>query len=234
MSEKICLVEDDATIREMVTRKLQSQGFHIDSFDAAEPVLGGPLKWDLYIVDIMLRGQATGLTLCERIRKESPIVPVLILSALSEPSDRIEGLKSGADDYLTKPFEMEELLLRVNGMLRRRSWYGILPADRATFQWGDNSINFQSFEGKNASETFQLTPKECMLMKLLIEKEGQVVPRDEILDRVWGYDAFPSSRTVDNFILRLRKFFEPTPSKPRYLHSVRGVGYRFTAKEEGS
>lgn len=228
--DRICWVEDDPTIRELVAEKLLRRGYSVDSFESADRLVErGELTWDLYIVDIMLRGNASGLDLCRAVRERSPVAPVLVLSALSEPTDRIEGLKAGADDYLTKPFEMEELLLRVSGMLRRRSWYGKLPADRDEYSWEENRIHFLRFEGARRGESFPLTQKECMLMKLLIEREGQVVSRDEILDRVWGYDVYPSSRTVDNFILRLRKAFEETPGSPQYIHSVRGTGYKFTS-----
>lgn len=231
--DRICWVEDDPTIRELVAEKLVRQGYHVDSFESADEIVAKGslgLNWDLYIVDVMLRGNASGLDLCRAVRQASPLTPVLVLSALSEPTDRIEGLRSGADDYLTKPFEMEELLLRVNGMLKRRSWYRQLPSDQDEYLWDGNRIHFLRLEGSSNGQVFTLSQKECMLMKLLIEREGQVVSRDEILDRVWGYDVYPSSRTVDNFIVRLRKAFEAVPSEPRYLHSVRGMGYKFTAK----
>jgi len=235
VSDKVCLIEDDPTISELVGEKLKREGYDVATFDNAEDILkAGPkgLVWDLYIVDIMLRGERDGLDLCRFIRRTHPTVPVLILSAMSEPTDRIEGLKEGADDYLTKPFEMEELLLRVRGMLKRRSWYRELPKDQDEYRWGENRIHFVRLEGAAGAQTFELTQKECMLMKLLIERQGDIVSRDEILDRVWGYDAFPSTRTVDNFILRLRKYFESEPSQPRHLHSVRGLGYRFTGQPE--
>jgi two-component system, OmpR family, alkaline phosphatase synthesis response regulator PhoP len=229
MSGKVCLIEDDPTIRELVAESLKEKGYVVGTFDRAEPFMLPELAdWDLYIVDIMLAGQASGLDLCRHLRQLSPTLPILILSALSEPSDRIEGLRQGADDYLAKPFEMEELLLRVDGMLKRRLWYAKLPREMSVFEWDGNQIDFVRFEGRRGKETVQLTQKECMLMKLLIEREGEVVSRDEILNRVWGYDAFPSNRTVDNFILRLRKCFEKVPKEPKYLHSVRGMGYKFT------
>ncbi len=226
---KICFVEDDPTIRELVAEKLKSKGYEVTTFDAVEPLLGQPHdEWDLYLVDILLRGKKTGLDLCQHLRSRSATVPILILSALAEPENRVEGLKQGADDYLSKPFEMEELLLRVEGMLKRRWWYSRLPKETAVYTWANCSIDFVKFEGKNGKKTFALTQKECMLMKLLIEKEGQVISRDEVLNHVWGYDAFPSNRTVDNFIVRLRKYFEEEPGEPKYIHSVRGLGYKFT------
>ncbi len=226
---KICFVEDDPTIQELVAEKLRSKNYEVVTFDSAEAVIGKkPEEFDLYLVDILLRGKKTGLDLCHDLRSRSTTIPILILSALSDSSDRVEGLRQGADDYLSKPFEMEELLLRIEGMLKRRFWYSRLPKEMAVFSWGNKQIDFVKFEGKNAKATFSLTQKECMLMKLLIEKEGQVVSRDEVLNHVWGYDAFPSNRTVDNFIVRLRKYFEEEPSKPKYIHSVRGLGYKFT------
>lgn len=226
---KICFVEDDPTIRELVAEKLRSKGYEVATFDSAEPRLGKPAdEFDLYVVDIMLRGKKTGLDLCQDLRARSATVPILILSALSESSDRVEGLRQGADDYLAKPFEMEELLLRIEGMLKRRWWYSRLPKETAVFSWGDKQIDFVKFEGQRGKSKFTLSQKETMLMKLLIEREGQVVSRDELLNHVWGYDAFPSNRTVDNFIVRLRKYFEEEPSRPKHIHSVRGLGYKFT------
>lgn len=232
-SERLCLVEDDPTIRELVAEKLRSQGYQVETFETAEPLLksGEPsAPADLYILDVLLDGSPKGLELCRKLRELSATLPILILSALSEPADRIEGLKSGADDYLAKPFEMEELLLRVDGMLKRRSWYGSFPKDQSVFTWESNSINFENLEGRRGFDSFVMSQKECMLMKLLIESEGQVVSRDEILNKVWGYDVYPSTRTVDNFILRLRKYFEFEPKNPKHIHSARGLGYKFTAK----
>lgn len=229
MNARLCFVEDDPTIRDLVSKRLGRAGFDVDVFEDAESVLHKPDEWDLYILDVMLSGDTSGLQLCENIRRKNASTPILILSALSESSDRIEGLRVGADDYLTKPFEMEELLLRVQGMLRRRSWYGRLPQESSLYAWSGRTVDFLKMEGSKEGVVFALTQKETMLMKLLVEREGEVVSRDEILNNVWGYDVFPSSRTVDNFIVRLRKYFEDEPSKPRHLHSVRGMGYKFTS-----
>jgi two-component system, OmpR family, alkaline phosphatase synthesis response regulator PhoP len=228
---RIGIVEDEPTIRELVAERLRNEGFDVDEFDSPASLDRARAEWpkiDLFVVDILFHGDRAGLEICSKLRAASPTLPVLILSALSEPLDRIEGLKAGADDYLTKPFEMEELLLRVRGMLKRRSWYAELPQQGSVFAWGSCSIDFVRLEGKKGSETFALTQKEAMLMKCLIQREGQVVGRDEILDKVWGYDVFPSSRTVDNFIVRLRKYFEERPGEPKHIHSVRGMGYKFT------
>ncbi len=228
---KIAIVEDEPTIRELVGERLRLEGFDVAEFDSPPSFEKARADWpnfDLFIVDIMFHGDRAGLALCASLRVVSPTLPVLILSALSEPLDRIEGLKAGADDYLTKPFEMEELLLRIRGMLKRKSWYAELPSQGSVFSWGNCSIDFVGLEGRRGKDRFALTQKETMLMKLLIQREGQVVERSEILDKVWGYDVFPSSRTVDNFIVRLRKYFEETPSTPKHIHSVRGMGYKFT------
>lgn len=228
MNDRICMVEDDPTISQFVGEKLRSQGYAVSQFATGEALLTAGEEFDLYIFDWMLPGAVTGGDLCEKVRQRSPTVPVLILSALSDPAHRVEGLRLGADDYLSKPFEMEELVLRVHGMLRRRSWYRALAQSGPVYEWGENAIDFEKLEGRAGPRRFPLTQKECMLMKVLVENEGQVVSRDTILDRVWGYHLFPSTRTVDNFILRLRKHFEKEPGSPRHLLSVRGLGYRFT------
>ncbi len=234
MSEKkdrLCLVEDDPTIREIVSERLKTKGYQVEVFAEASALLKQTTNlYDLYVLDVLINGAPVGLELCRHLRSLAPTLPILILSALSDPSDRIEGLKSGADDYLPKPFEMEELLLRVDGMLKRRSWYGSFPQQGAVYSWENNSVNFENFEGRHGYDTFVMSQKECMLLKLLVEKESEVVSRDEILNRVWGYDVYPSTRTVDNFILRLRRYFENDPKRPKYIHSVRGLGYKFSSK----
>lgn len=229
MSSRICLVEDDPTIREILGKKLSQASYEVESFSAAEALGGQFSHFDLFILDVLLEGEKSGLDLCEEIRKASPEVPILILSALSEPQNRIEGLRLGADDYLGKPFEMEELLLRVSGMLKRRQWYATRPARGNVFRWPAGEVDFSKRIAQTARERVVLSQKECMILKLLIEKEGETVHRDEILDKVWGYQLYPSNRTVDNFMVRIRKIFETDPSRPKYFHSVRGEGYRFTS-----
>lgn len=225
---RICLIEDDPTIREFVSNKLRNLGYEVEEFIASENV---PSRhWDLYIVDVMLSGEESGIDFCKRIRASIPTVPILILSALSEPPQRVRGLKAGADDYLGKPFEMDELVLRVEGMLKRSKWYDRMPRNHSLFEWEDRGVDFARFEAKVKDQVVPLSQKEAMLMKLLVEKEGEVVSRDEILDKVWGYDVFPSTRTVDNFIVKLRKVFEENTNAPKYIHSIRGMGYKFTSR----
>jgi two-component system alkaline phosphatase synthesis response regulator PhoP len=157
-------------------------------------------------------------------------VPILFLTARSADADRLLGLKVGADDYIAKPFLLEELILRIQGIFRRQDWYSATPTEHDVCHFGDNQINFLTFEAIGKGRNISLTEKECMLMKLLVERKNQVVSREEILERVWGYRFSTSSRTIDNFVVRLRRYFEPDPKEPRFIHSVRGVGYRFSSE----
>jgi two-component system alkaline phosphatase synthesis response regulator PhoP len=160
-------------------------------------------------------------------------VPILFLSAKSRPEDRIAGLKKGADDYLTKPFNLEELQLRVNNLLNRRQMQGTTMAQNhglKEYSFGPNYINFDNHEAKGVNGTYTLTKKEVMLLKLLIEHKGEIVSREKILQTVWGYSVYPSTRTIDNFILSFRKYFELDPKNPQYIISVRGVGYMLDFK----
>ncbi len=225
-SAQLCLVEDDPVIRKLVAQNLREAGYSVDDFSSAAAVgENATARWDLFILDVMLEGRTDGLDLCEKLKEKSPTHRILILSALGEPSDRVAGLKRGADDYLNKPFEMDELLLRVKGMLMRRSWYRSASAESGRYDWDGRRLDLERLEAVSPDGT--VTPlgmKEAMLLQLLIERQGQVVTRDEILNRVWGYDAYPSTRTVDNFIVKLRRLFEEDPKRPKYIQSMRGVG----------
>jgi len=232
MTARICWIEDDPTIQELVAEKLRRQQYEVDVFSRAEDAHSQLGSYDLFILDVLLDGEQSGLSLCQEIRKINEDVPVLILSALAEPQDRIEGLRLGADDYLGKPFEMDELLLRVAGMLRRRQWYAMKPVRGNHYRWQGGEVDFSSRMVKTSKDQIQLSQKENMILKLLIEREGETVSRDEILEKVWGYHLFPTHRTVDNFMVRLRKIFEVDPGEPRYFRSIRGEGYLF--KSDGS
>jgi two-component system alkaline phosphatase synthesis response regulator PhoP len=171
--------------------------------------------------------EVDGFDITEKVRLTNTEVPILLLTAKDMSQDRVLGLKKGADDYLTKPFNLEELLLRVSKLLRRsQRQKGEVPT---LFEFGGNKINFETFEATTfRGEELTLTKKESMLLKLLVERKDEVVSRNQILQAVWGYDVFPSTRTIDNFILSFRKYFEQDAKTPRFFHSIRGVGYKFT------
>jgi len=172
----------------------------------------------------------SGLELCATLRKEGQKTPVLFLTARGEPDDRVRGLEAGGDDYLTKPFHLEEFLLRIKAILRRWEWYRGAAAAAATsvLKFGGNEVDFRSFNAHAWDGSIHdLTEKEAMILKVLSERPGEVVTREDLIERVWGLDVYPSTRTVDNFILRLRKLFEREQQEPRHFITVRGVGYRF-------
>jgi two-component system alkaline phosphatase synthesis response regulator PhoP len=169
-----------------------------------------------------------GFDVCEQIRSENAAVPILFLTAKGSSEDRIQGLKLGADDYLTKPFNLEELLLRVGILIRRSNPARETAAGPETYSFGENEVNFITYEIKGVNGKTEISKREIALLRLLIKRKGEVVSREEILDEVWGTDAYPSSRTIDNYILAFRKYFEKNQREPEHFHSIRGVGYKFT------
>ncbi len=229
MKRHILIVEDEEHLAEVLAHNLQFEGYSTTvAHDGEEGLhMATTMHFDLVILDIMMP-KMDGLEVCRRLRATGSRVPILFLTAKASEADRILGLKVGADDYVSKPFVLEELILRIQGIFRRQEWYSSSPVESDTFRFGDNEINFRTFEARTRGRTIRLTEKECMLMKLLVERQTQVVSREEILQRVWGYAFSTSSRTIDNFIVRLRRYFEDDPRHPRFIHSVRGVGYRFT------
>jgi len=235
MSSRILIVEDEKHLAEALAHNLKFEGYDTLVVGDAEAALErlGNEDYDLLVLDVMLPGMS-GFELCQRLREAGNRVPVLFLTARNTDADRLAGLRHGGDDYMTKPFLLEELVLRIRGILRRQEWYQTPVAERGIFHFDANEVNFRTFRAKGAQGDIQLTEKECMLMKLLVERQGQVVSRELILERVWGYKYGSSSRTIDNFIVRLRRYFEPDPRRPKYIHSVRGVGYRFTPEGESS
>jgi DNA-binding response OmpR family regulator len=181
------------------------------------------------ILDLMLPF-ISGFEVAEKIRTEDPQLPILILTARTALKDRLKGFEIGADDYLTKPFHLEELLLRVKGMLKRKKWYRQSVQNMPTFQLGENTINFEDLTIQSNKKKLQLTAFEAILLKYLIDSRGKVVSRKELLEKVWNISSEIETRTVDNFIVRLRKYLEPDPDNPVYIKSVRGVGYIFNEK----
>jgi len=184
-------------------------------------------KFDLILLDIMIP-YINGFEVARRIRATSPTMPILMLTARTAVKDRVKGLEIGADDYLTKPFHLEELLARIKAMLRRHEWYRNASPVADIFRFGDNEINFSDFSCRSGKKTFHLTQKEAMLMKYLIEHQNQIVSRQDLLENVWNISAEIETRTVDIFIARLRKYFEPEPKKPVYIKSIRSAGYMFS------
>jgi len=223
----IFIIEDEQNLAEPIVLNLELEGYtvnHLSSGDAAILQLEKLAKSDLVILDIMLP-KVSGIEICKKLREISD-VPVLFLSAKGTTSDKIHGLKNGGTDYLSKPFDLEELLLRIEILIKRTT----KTSTDENFRIGIQEIDFKRFTliNKETNTETSLTKREIALIQLFIKREGEVVSRDEILDEVWGEDQFPTSRTIDNFILGLRKTFEPDPKHPIYFHSIRGVGYRFT------
>ena len=228
--QHILLVEDEINLARGICFNLEQDGYrvsHVESGEDAMRVMGYN-RFSLIILDIMLPG-IDGFSVCGEIRKLDARVPVLILSARAEEGDRITGLASGADDYLTKPFNLNEFLLRVKGMLRRSSWYRPEPVEEG-YVFGENEVFLLSYHARTAQGEIDLTDLEVKTLALFFQNEGQVVSRGALLEGVWGYSSEAETRTLDNFIVRLRKYFEPDPSKPVYFQTIRGVGYRFNRK----
>lgn len=232
MKKHILIVDDEEHLADGLAHNLQFEGFSTTvAYDGEEGLsLARTMQFDLVILDVMMP-KLDGLEVCKRLRATGSRVPILFLTAKSSDADRLLGLKVGADDYLAKPFLLEELILRIHGVFRRQEWYSSAPDEQEVFRFGDNEVNFLTYEATTEGRTVSLTEKECMLMKLLVERRNQVVSREEILERVWGYRFSTSSRTIDNFIVRLRRYFEADPKDPQFIHSVRGVGYRFTCPD---
>lgn len=221
----ICLIEDEENIVELIRLNLELEGFTVRSFQngmRAKEMINEVIQHDLIILDVMLP-EYSGFDLCKDIRALSD-TPILFLSAKGIATDRIHGLKLGANDYLAKPFDLEELILRIRNLVSSKTDQKI-----KSIQIGEVKVNFSSYEAHNNGEIIHVFSKrEIELLELFNENEGKVVSRDLILDKLWGKDNFPTSRTIDNYILTFRKIFENDPKNPIFFHSVRGVGYRFT------
>jgi two-component system, OmpR family, alkaline phosphatase synthesis response regulator PhoP len=225
----ILLVEDEENLHEALKLNLELEGYEVTSaFDgtAALKAVQGEY-FDLIILDVMLP-EMDGINVTETIRISNNEVPILILSAKNSSADRVLGLKKGADDYLTKPFNLEELLLRVYKLIDKNKKLQDKTTIGDQYTFGNNSIDFKAQQATGHSgQLIELSKKETMLLKLLIENKNEVVPREKILQAVWGYNVYPTTRTIDNFILNFRKYFEADSRNPKYFHSVRGVGYKY-------
>ena len=226
----ILLVEDEENLHEALKLNLELEGYQVVSaMDGMQALKALQNQYfNLMILDIMLP-EMDGIEVLETIRIQNNELPVLILSAKNTSADRVLGLKKGADDYLTKPFNLEELLLRVQKLIEKNKKLLDKETIGDVYQFGKNAVDFKAQEAINKNgEHIQLSKKEAMLLKLLFENKNEVVPREKILQTVWGYNVYPTTRTIDNFILSFRKYFEEDSRNPKYFHSVRGVGYKYS------
>jgi DNA-binding response OmpR family regulator len=226
--EKILLVEDEETLAVGLEYNLNEEGYEVvwakDGREAVEYF--NSQEFDLIILDITLP-YLNGFEIAEIVRKGNPQMPILMLTARTGVADKVKGLELGADDYMTKPFHLKELLLRVKGMLKRKLWYKSILVDYPVYKFGNNEINFENLDGFSGSKQIRLTQHEAMVLKYLIENKGKIISRKELLENVWHLNPEVETRTVDNFIVKLRKYFEPDPANPVHFVSVRSAGYMF-------
>ncbi|HEY9897544.1 MAG TPA: response regulator transcription factor [Pantanalinema sp.] len=232
MSE-ILIVEDEAHIANGLKFNLEIEGHAVtlvkDGMEAKRLLIDEQGAFDLIILDLMLPGMS-GLDLCRGLRRSGNITPVLMLTARSQPLEKIEGLRIGADDYVTKPFNLEELLARVETLLRRASWQQASASgapQTAFLEFGTARVDFERFEASRDGKVLKLTPIEFQLLRIFRDHPGKVLSREQLLEGAWGWSGPASTRTVDNFIMRLRRAFEADPAQPRHFLSVRGAGYKF-------
>lgn len=228
----ILLVEDEEHLHHALKLNLELDHYVVTSaFDGAEALQAIKDEYfDLIIMDVMLP-EVDGISVTETIRVRNLEVPILMLSAKSSSADKILGLKKGADDYITKPFNLEELLIRVEKLISKNKKIQDKETVQQVFKFGNNQVNFKAQIAINfQNQTIQLSKKEILLLKLLFENKNEVVTREKILQIVWGYNVYPTTRTIDNFILNFRKYFEIDSKNPVFFHSARGVGYKFTVQ----
>jgi DNA-binding response OmpR family regulator len=224
----ILIIEDDISILRGLKDNLIFEGYQVQSVGDGQEGLKMALEqpFDLLLLDLMLPGM-NGYEICRRIKKEKPGLPVIMITARGAEMDKIAGLDIGADDYLTKPFSIPELLARIRAVLRR-SKSGDEPLE--VYSFANVKLDFKKYKATVAETEIKLSSKEFSIMQYFVEHEGEVIPRQELLEAVWGYEVTPDTRTVDNFILDLRKKLEVIPSNPKHILSVRGAGYKFNAQ----
>ncbi|MDH4008135.1 MAG: response regulator transcription factor, partial [Desulfuromonadales bacterium] len=224
----ILVVEDEEHIAQGLVFNLEQEGYqvtHAETGSAAMQIFDNE-RFDLVVLDLMLP-DGHGIDLCKKMRETSPQLPILILTALGEEHSRVKGLQAGADDYLGKPFNLEEFLLRVSGMLRRSTWYQPDLSKNESYQFGRNSVDLKNLQAVTANGIIRLTELEGRMLETFFVHAGDTLTRAELLKSVWGMAEDTETRTLDNFVVRLRKYFEQDPSNPRHFLTVRGRGYRF-------
>lgn len=235
---RILVVEDEEAIAQGLVFNLRRKGYEVElEVDGARALETARTKpWDLIVLDVQLP-KIDGFQICQQLRIDGIFTAILVLTARDQPDDIVYGLKNGADDYMVKPFDLAELLARVEGLLRRAEWSRANTADSAPvdptdtsdarFQFGEFWVDFKTWQAKTRDGIVELSRKELAVLKVFTEKPNQVVTRRELLERVWELPNHPNTRVVDNVIVALRKSFEESSWRPRHIHSVRGVGYRF-------
>ena len=225
MSSRILLVEDEPGLRMTLTDRLASEGYAVEGREDGESALEAVSNgFDLILLDVMLPGMS-GFDVCRAVRQKGIDTPILILTARGQVTEKVVGLKLGADDYLTKPFDMLELLARIEALLRRGPGEAARPV--STYRFGEILVDFRRAKVTRAGKPVMLSARELQLLKYLIDHRGLMVSRDELLHEVWGYEAMPSTRTVDVHVAWLRQKLEERPKYPQYILTVRGLGYRF-------
>lgn len=246
----VLIVEDEKHLADGLRFNLEAEGYTVDTTNDGESALLLLLEerrpFDAVVLDVMLPGK-NGFTVASELRASGHFVPVLMLTARGRPEDVLRGFESGADDYLPKPFELKVLMARLNALLRRRQWFEKVKSDeisqgknestsaeggREIFVFDGKTIDFEALELRTSVQTVRLTLMEAGLLRYLVNHEGKVIPRKAMLEEVWGLHEDTDTRAIDNFIVRLRKYIEDDPTNPRHLLTVRGVGYRFVARNQ--
>jgi DNA-binding response OmpR family regulator len=229
----ILVVEDEEHIAQGLVFNLEQEGYqvtHAETGSAAMQIFDNE-RFDLVVLDLMLP-DGHGIDLCKKMRETSPQLPILILTALGEEHSRVKGLQAGADDYLGKPFNLEEFLLRISGMLRRSTWYQPDLSKNESYQFGRNSVDLKNLQAVTANGVIRLTELEGRMLETFFAHAGDTLTRAELLKSVWGMAEDTETRTLDNFVVRLRKYFEQDPTNPRHFLTVRGRGYRFERSQK--
>ncbi len=223
--KKILIIEDEVNMIEGLRFNLEARDYMVIASQDGETGIKRAIKEqpDLIILDLMLPG-INGYEVCKKLKESKPEIPIVMLTAKSQESDIITGLDLGADDYITKPFSILELLARINAMLRRSSTNSTIPD---LFQFGNIEINFKKYEASKHGKMLKMSPREYEILRYLLERKGEVVTRDDLLNQVWGYESFPYTRTIDAHIAALRKKIEERPEEPEMIITIHGKGYKF-------